>query len=398
MEALSAGQIARQARVDVGLKGTVRATLQEMLALFDARGIVLVATDSASEQGYLWRIDGSNGREGVFSSRPLKSDIERRYLFAMPEAWAAAAWRSGESVAAIDSHGNSIRSGYCELSKEIQAENPHRLLLAGSVFITRGIQARLLLVDPKLGGQTETQLRILQDLMNSVAPAVYNVYLLRRLRSRAATAERSRVARELHDGVVQSLHGIAFRLYALRTAQQTSGTARTQELLEIQELVQKETTNLRALIRQLEPLDFDPRRLLDFLGRMIDQFRYDTGLAAKFVCDFSDLDLPPSTCRELAGIVREALANVLKHSRARNVLVRLDLQREVCVLTIEDDGRGFEFSGRMSYAELKNSRRGPLVIKERVRAIGGDLTIESSPGRGARLEIKFPRQAELRIA
>jgi signal transduction histidine kinase len=80
------------------------------------------------------------------------------------------------------------------------------------------------------------------------------------------------------------------------------------------------------------------------------------------------------------------------------VLVKLDAQREVCVLTIEDDGRGFEFSGRVSYAELKNSRRGPLVIKERVRAIGGDLTIESSPGQGARLEIKFSRQAEMHIA
>ena len=399
VEALSAGQISRQARVDVGLKGTVHATLQEMLALFDAGGILLAATDSASEQGYLWRVDASYaGSEAVFSSQPLDAELAALYLFDMPEGWTGAAWQSGESVAAIDNHGNSIRDGHSDLGPKMHALHPHRLMLAGEVSITRGIQVRLFLMEPRLGGQTETQLRILQDLMNGVAPAVYNVYLLRRLRSRAAAAERSRVARDLHDGVVQSLHAIGFRLYALRTTPQKNATERTQELLEIQELVQKETTNLRALIRQLEPLDFDPRRLLDFLGRMIDQFRYDTGIGTKFVCDFADFDLPSSTCRELAGIVREALANVLKHSRARNVLVKLDAQREVCVLTIEDDGRGFEFSGRVSYAELKNSRRGPLVIKERVRAIGGDLTIESSPGQGARLEIKFSRQAEMHIA
>jgi signal transduction histidine kinase len=131
---------------------------------------------------------------------------------------------------------------------------------------------------------------------------------------------------------------------------------------------------------------------------MIEQFRYDTGIGAQFVCDFADVGLPPSTCRELAGIVREALANVLKHSGAENVLLRLGMQQGACVLTIEDDGRGFEFSGRMTHTQLKDSRRGPLLIKDRVRAIGGQLTIESSPGQGSRLEIKFPRQAEDRIA
>ncbi len=252
--------------------------------------------------------------------------------------------------------------------------------------------------EPRLGGLAERQLRILQDLTSRVAPAVYNVYLLRRLRSRAAAAERGRVARELHDGVVQSLHAIAFRLYALRIGQTIDPAERNQELTEIQQLVQNEGANLRSLIRQLKPLEFDPRHLIEFLSRMIDQYRYDTGIGAKFVCDVADVVLPPRTCRELAGIVQEALANVLKHSGAENVLVRLALQQGVCSLMIEDDGRGFEFSGRVSSGQLRNSRRGPLVINERVRAIGGELSIESTPGQGARLEIVFPRQVESNIA
>ncbi len=401
VEAISAGRISREARVDIGLNGTLRATLQEMMTLFDAREIVLTATDSTSDQGYVWRIERPiEGREALFALQPLDAELAQRYLFAMPEGAAAAAWRNSDlqNSVATDADGNTIRDRHCVLGPEVIAHHPHKLLLAGTVSVARGIETRLFLVDPRLGGQPETQLRILQELMNSVAPAVYNVYLLRRLRSRAASAERGRVARELHDGVVQSLHAIAFRLYALRTSPAINADDRGRELLEIQELVQHETANLRNLIRQLEPLDFDPRRLLDFLSRMIEQFRYDTGIDAKFVCDYADLDLPPTTCREIAGIVREALANVLKHSRAHNVLVRLDKLREACVLTIEDDGRGFEFSGRVSSTELKNSRRGPLVIKERVRAIGGDLTIESNPGQGARLEIKVPRDAELRLA
>jgi signal transduction histidine kinase len=65
-------------------------------------------------------------------------------------------------------------------------------------------------------------------------------------------------------------------------------------------------------------------------------------------------------------------------------------------LCIEDDGRGFGFTGRLSFAQLEVSHEGPLVIKERVRSIGGDLVIESIAGAGARLEILLPRIADAR--
>jgi signal transduction histidine kinase len=96
--------------------------------------------------------------------------------------------------------------------------------------------------------------------------------------------------------------------------------------------------------------------------------------------------------------VREALANVRRHSGAQHVLVRLARQHGGWMLTIEDDGRGFEFSGRLTHAELDENRRGPLVIKQRVRAIEGELTIVSKVGQGARLEIKVPDFARASIA
>ena len=400
-EALSVTRISGKARVDAGLKGTMQATFQELLGIFDAYALMLTTSEPGSEQVYMWRAKRSSETpEVVFSGRQLDATEGQGYFFSMPEGCVAAAWRDGQvvSVVALDEEGHIISDERSVLGAGFVTQHPYHLLLVGTALSVPGVHVRVFLFEPRLGGLLETQLRILQDLINSVAPAVHNVYLLRRLRSRAAAAERGRVARELHDGVVQSLHAIAFRLYALRTARSTDEEERIQELTEIQQLVQNETTNLRALIRQLEPLDFDPRHLLDFLSRMIEQYRYDTGISAKFVCDLTEVGLSARICRELAGIVREALANVLKHSGAQNVLVRLGVQRDAHVLTIEDDGRGFEFSGRMSHGQLKNSRRGPLVIKERVRAIGGELAIESSPGQGARLEIRFPRMAESRLA
>jgi two-component system nitrate/nitrite sensor histidine kinase NarX len=103
--------------------------------------------------------------------------------------------------------------------------------------------------------------------------------------------------------------------------------------------------------------------------------------------------LPRRVCTELVRIVQEALANVRKHSGAHKVLVRFSRENGCYKLCVEDDGRGFRFSGRLSSAELEASSHCPLVIKERVRAISGELMIESVPGSGARLVILVPSAA-----
>jgi signal transduction histidine kinase len=267
-----------------------------------------------------------------------------------------------------------------------------------TISVSPAVSARLFVLDPKIGWGSEKQLRFLRNLGNQMAPAVYNVYLLRRLRTRATAVERARVARDLHDGVVQSLHAIGFRLYALRTQATMNALERDRELLDIQQLVQDEAANVRTLIQQLKPLDFDPRHLVDFLAGMIERYRSDTGIAAKFVCDLRDVAFPPHICREVAGIVQEALVNVARHSGATNVLVRLGAQEGYWILTVDDDGRGFEFCGKFSHSELEHAHQGPLVIHERVRAIGGELSIDTRPGRGARLEIKIPQQEVHAIA
>ncbi len=400
-EALSISQVSSQVRIESGLKGTVQTVFQELLKLFGARELLVVTRESDADRVMLWRSEKIRGTPDlVFTWRQLDESEQQEYLCVMGEESAGAVWRKRNTVSSItlDKHGTRTQGQQCYLAARFVAEHPFDLLLMCAISAAPDVSARILLFEPRLGGRAETQLRFLQDLANLVAPSVYNVYLLRRLRSRAAAVERARVARELHDGVVQSLHAIAFRLYALRTRSSVAAAEREQELLDVQQLVQNEAANVRHLIQQLEPLDFDPRHLVDFLAGMVTRYRQDTGIGAQFVCDVPEVNLPPSICREIAGILREALANVRRHSGAQNVLVRVSRQRGGWVLTIEDDGRGFEFSGRFSHAELEEFRRGPLVIKQRVRAIEGELTIISKPGQGARLEIKVPDFARASIA
>jgi signal transduction histidine kinase len=397
-EALSVSQMTAKIRVEAGLKGTVQTVFQELLKLFGARELLVLTREAEAERVMLWRAEILEGN-AVFTWRQLDETEEQEYLCVMGDDCAGAVWREGRKASALCLDKDGTRANAQSfLGSTFVAGHPFRLLLACVISAAPDVSARVLLFDPMRGGRAETQLRFLQDLANLIAPSVYNVYLLRRLRSRAAAVERARVARELHDGVVQSLHAIAFRLYALRTRSSFATGEREQELLEIQQLVQNEAANVRHLIQQLEPLDFDPRHLVDFLAGMVTRYRQDTGIGAQFVCDVADVNLPPPICRELAGILREALANVRRHSGAQNVLVRLSRQRSGWTLIIEDDGRGFEFAGSLSHAELEESRRGPLVIKQRVRAIGAELTIVSKPGQGARLEIKVPDLARASIA
>jgi two-component system sensor histidine kinase DegS len=95
--------------------------------------------------------------------------------------------------------------------------------------------------------------------------------------------------------------------------------------------------------------------------------------------------------RECFRILQEALVNIRKHSRARNAVVRLSLEDHSLKLVIDDDGKGFDFAGRLSLDQLDAQRRGPTIIKERVRALSGNMIIDSIPGSGTRLEIALPR-------
>ena len=113
-------------------------------------------------------------------------------------------------------------------------------------------------------------------------------------------------------------------------------------------------------------------------------------MAARFVSELQEVTLPAGTCRELARVVQESLVNIRKHSGAQSAVVRFSSQNGSWKLVIDDDGKGFPFAGRFTLAELDDFRKGPTVIKERVRAVGGDMVIESNPGHGSKLEITLP--------
>jgi len=251
---------------------------------------------------------------------------------------------------------------------------------------------RLTIYNPRKRCASNPDSQFLRALVREVGPAVYSKYLVSRLRSQAQAMERARLAQHLHDGIIQSLIALEMQIDLLRRTQASSWNASSflGELRRMQVLVHNEIADVREEMQRVKPLEVQPARLLKCMAGMVDRFRHEQGISASFATECSEVLLPPRVCTELARIVQEALVNVRKHSGARKVLVNFARENGHYKLCIEDDGRGFGFTGYLPSSEIEASAHCPLVIKESVRAIGGELMIKSAEGSGARLEILVP--------
>jgi signal transduction histidine kinase len=398
-EASATARITARVQAEFGVRGAVGAVLEELERLFGSNRALVVLTDINTDRAYLWQVlrAGSDDSPTV-TLEEINTSQREVYQFGPPgEAWYSS--RRGPPSAnvsfrtlALDEKGKRLRNaGWVPPPGLLQA-HPFRHALGLSIAFGNEWSGYLLLLDPERAPSGGSAAAFLLALSRHIGPALYNVYLTRRLRSRAGAVERARVARELHDGVIQALIGLEMRMDALKRQQTNHVGALVPELDRIQMLLRKEVLNLRELMQQTKPLDLGPKQLLDFMAYSVDKFRRDTGIAAKFTSAFEEVRLPARVCNEVARVLQEALANVRRHSEAENVLVRFGSANGRWKLTVDDDGKGFDFNGRLTQAELDAARLGPVVIKERLRAIGGELTVESAPGRGARLEISFPQK------
>ena len=397
-ETMSIAKVMTKARAEVGVRGTLEAVFDEILWLFDTRQAALAVLDHSSGRAYVWDVRQEAPKQKVIlSTRELQPQQGEKSVFETPgQVWYARRnRRAGKAlkyeVYALDEDGRRLF--------DVDWVPPDSVLNHKEVGSFLGVQTAysdewssvMLLFRPKIRSTPEAAVRFLRTLSLQVSPAIYTVFLTSRLRARAGALERARVARELHDGVIQSLIGLEMEVDVLRRQPEAPAAAVVDRLGHIQRILRQEVLNLRELMQQMKPIDIRPTQLLDFLVSMVDKFQRDTGISSRFVSTLQEISLPPRVCNQLARIVQEGLVNARKHSGARKVMVQLGQHDGRLRLAIDDDGRGFDFSGRLDLSELDAIRKGPLVIKERVRTIGAELVVESVPGKGSRVEVSLPK-------
>ncbi len=376
-------------RVGSRFTNVLQNVLSELGRVFQGSGVYEIAAQRSSGRTFRWEIPAQGNspirvREVAPAEKAFELMPDYPHTFFMRRTGSNGAC----SMTALDEEGRRLRVEQTEgLEMPIPEANS---LMVVSHEMGRDWGGRLVLLDAHLGRQREHELRFAQNVMRQVAPALYSVYLFRGFRSRAGATERARVARELHDTTIQSLISIEMQVDVLR--RHNADCAVSVELGRIQELLRNEVLNLRELMQTMRPVDVGRHQLLDFMAELVERFSRDTGIAVRFISELQEVTVPDSTCRELVRVVQEGLVNIRKHSGAHSALVRFSAQDGSWKLVINDDGCGFPFSGRFTLTELDGLRRGPAIIKERVRAIGGDMVIESIPGHGSRLEIIIPQK------
>jgi signal transduction histidine kinase len=382
-------------RVEAGLTGTLQQIFREVASMYGSARLLLASQEIHSHRSFLGELRNTGSEANEFRWLESGPKEARALLEEFPgEVCYASNAKDRWSITALDGEGNPLSISFADALVRLNERQPYRSVIALSFAFGTEWRGRVFLFDPSWQGETHEELRFMLDLLHQVGPAVYNVYLLHRLRRRAGAAERARFARELHDGAVQSLIAVEMQVDVLRRQAENSPDIVGGELGRIQGLLREEVLKLRELMQQMKSIDVDDRRLLNLMVDAVERFQRETGISARFVCDIEKLHMPEKVCREMLRIVQEGLVNIRKHSGAHHALVRLSSTPGEWSLTLEDDGKGFSFSGRLTQEQLDQAGKGPMIIRERVGLIAGALTVESNPGVGTRLEIKVPRGGE----
>jgi signal transduction histidine kinase len=223
-------------------------------------------------------------------------------------------------------------------------------------------------------------------------------YMMKRLRQAATVEEPINLARDLHDGILQSLTGVVLQLHTVHRLIENEPQAAQRLLKDIQILVSSEQQNLRVQIQQLKPHNAKlPDWNLDLATRLpelAERIEHQWGLHVDVDVNLHQSRLPGKLAHGVYFIIREAIINAARHAMASSVKVGISSTDHQLQIAITDDGQGFPFDGRRDHTELTENNLGPVMLRERVTSLSGQLAIESGKT-GAHLEITLPITEEM---
>ena len=257
-----------------------------------------------------------------------------------------------------------------------------------------GFQGRLFALEEPVRGLD--RLLVGEVLAWQAASHLEQARLLRRLREGTALEERVRLARDLHDGIIQSLTVAALRLEALPRLLEADPGAVREEVRRLQELLASEQRELRSLLHELKPSGASPPSAVGLaarLGELRDRIESNWGLHVELEGNFRNAVLPETVTRQIQRLVHEAVVNAARHAEAGEVRVEIGVERKQVRIEVTDDGRGFPFQGEYDLHELLASGLGPASLRDRIAALGGSFHLSSSR-RGSHLEMVVPLGAE----
>jgi signal transduction histidine kinase len=212
--------------------------------------------------------------------------------------------------------------------------------------------------------------------------------LLSRQLLTAQEEERKRISRELHDVIAQTLTSINVRLASLKQEAMSNTKGLERSIARTQRLVEHSVNIVHRFARELRPTVLDDLGLIPALHTFMKSFKAETGIQVNLSAFAAVEHVNGDKRTALYRVAQEALNNVAHHARASRAEVKIqELDGGIC-MRINDDGKGFQVQ-RVLHAK-KHKRLGLLGIRERLEMVNGNLTIESTPGKGTTIVAQIP--------
>jgi signal transduction histidine kinase len=257
-----------------------------------------------------------------------------------------------------------------------------RAVLAVPLLVKGDVYGGLFLFHATPRPKSDEELELLVTLADQAVLAIENARLRAEARQSAVAAERSRLARDLHDSVTQTLYSIMLYAEATNLAMQAGKQdVSAKNLQELRNMAHEAMLDMRMLIFELHPPVLEEAGLAAALQARLAAVEARAGLQTEVQVE-GERRLPLALEEEIFWIAQEALNNAAKHSQAKKVAVSLNFEENRVALVIKDDGKGFD------PAQIKQAGgMGMRGIEERVQRIQGQLEIASSPEEGTTLTL-----------
>ncbi|MDA3936541.1 MAG: GAF domain-containing sensor histidine kinase [Actinomycetota bacterium] len=295
-----------------------------------------------------------------------------------PESW----W--GEELAAIAHEVFATSGTYLNFSKANDA-----WLLCSPIKVRSQPIGLIAAINSRKHRFDHEQINFLAVLSAFAATAIENARLAEEGRYVLLASERNRIAREMHDGISQSLFSVALGLEVCRKQVARDPVAVSKRLDELLSMLNVSMAELRRFIYDLRPVKLQELGLSGAIGLWIREVTSGEQINGQLEVRGEERHLPPGVEACLYRVAKESVSNVVKHAEAKGFSVLLDFGECEARLTVTDDGCGFEREEAYSRVDSGESF-GLASIRERVLGVGGRLDISSDRGGGTTVHVVVP--------
>ncbi len=263
-----------------------------------------------------------------------------------------------------------------------------RALLAVPMIARDKIYGEMILCYPHQHDFTEEEIQLVVAVCDQAALAIENARLRAQAAEAAVAAERSRLARELHDAVTQTLFSASLIAEVLPRLWERDHEEGLLRLADLRQLTRGALAEMRTLLLELRPATLTEVELRDLLRQLSEALTGRARIPVTLEVVGASRSLPPDVQIAFYRIAQEALNNIFKHAEATQVQVRLEYQPDHVCLTISDDGCGFDPDC------LAAENLGLKIMRERAEGIGASFELKTFPQAGTRVTLQWSGEGE----